>query len=259
MFFITLLSLFIVIIIAFVIPLLLINALLPLFVGLWASLVWFVFASIWFLYSSEWVLQAYHSKRLSFGKRVESYIELENFFDARRRISLPNIFVQGFSMSNPFIILASRGKYTFLLSEQFYGLLNDEQFSELLGTSQQRLMIIPFWFAGKVLSLKLLYMQFFSSFYYQVEKIRGTLFRTFARNLSLIICYLTLPLFMVCGWTYSKTWKLFIQYSIKNNNLNPEVWEKLEFILKDENQMSLLGYILGTGHGEVRAQPLVSI
>ena len=259
MFFMTLLSLFIVITIAFVIPLVLINAVLPLYLGLVTSVFWSLCALIWFFNSSEWVLQAFHSKKLSFGKRVESYIDLESFFDARSRMTFPSIYVQKFSLSNPFLVLVRGAKYTFLLSDQFYRLLNDEQFSSLLGISQQKLMIIPFWVASKVLALKLLYIQFFSSYYYQVSKIKGTVIKTITRHLALCICYLTLPLFLVCGWAYSRIWTTFIKHSIKKHNLSEEVWEKLEFILRDDNQMSLLGYLLGTGHGEVRAHPLVNI
>jgi hypothetical protein len=214
---------------------------------------------IWFFNSSEWILQAYHSEKLSFGKRVDSYIGLENFFDSKSRFSLPKLYIQKFSSSNPLIVLTRGGKFTFLLSNQFYELLNDDHFSSLLGTSQKKSMLVPFWLGGKVLSLKLLYLQFFSSYYYQVSKLRGKFLKTIARNFALMICYITMPLFMFCGWIYSRVWLHFINESIKSNNLSPEVWEKLKFILQDDNQMSLLGYLLGTGHGEVRAHPLVSI
>lgn len=259
MFFIVLLSLFMLILVAFVAPLILINALLPIYMGVPLSLLWFTCAVIWFLNSSEWILQAYHSEKLSFGKRVDSYIGLENFFDAKSRFSLPRLYVQKFSSANPFIILTRGGKFTFILSHQFYGLLNDDHFSNLLGTSLKKSMLIPFWLGGKMLSLKLLYLQFFSSFYYQSSKLKGRFLKTIALNVALLICYITMPLFMLCGWLYSQVWLHFIHQAIKKDDLSPEVWEKLEFILKDDNQMSLLGYLLGTGHGEVRAHPLVSI
>ena len=226
-----------------------------------ASSVWLLIAGFWLHFSSEWILNAFHAKPFLANKRIVSFVKLENFYDKNPNFSHPNIYLQTFSSNNPVLFFSSMSSRYFLFSEDFFYKLSHESLFSVIQVLEGRFLGLPFWLAGKVLALRLLFLQFFSMLYSQVFKIKGKFMSTLVRYSILSLCYLTSPIFIGLGFIYSKIWSCVLLSSYKKGLLAEEVFQKLSPVFEEQskNSMSFLGYLIGTGHGDVKAHPMVHL
>lgn len=258
MFFITMLNMLSFLFLIYVFPLGLMGGVLTGKLWISLSLLWFISVSFFFYHSSYWLLQAYHGKKLSVTNRVSSFINLENFFDAKGRQEMPKIYVQNFSELNPFLVFTSKGKIIFLFSKSYYDLLSEESFNSILLASKKK-MLIPFWIGSKLLSIRVLFVQFFSFINFQLSKMSHGFLKTIMGFGALFICYLTSPIFLYSAWLYKKTWLFFLEDALENEEITKEAWESLKVIITGEMEMNLLSYFLGTSHSELKGHSLVEL
>lgn len=249
-----LLSLFIL----FVLPILLFTALLPLPVAFIITFLWAMIYFFWFCNAENILIQSYHAKPLSSGKRINSYIKLEHFFDRRINYPSPPIYLQTFSEMNPLIILTKGNQFVYIFSESYYRQLNEEDFFNLLTLIQKHHMILPFKIGAKLLSIKVLFLHFFKNFNLQVNNIPLHSLKIPIIFLGFISKYISLPVFLFSGWVYTKVWFAYLEETFSQNGKSTAVWNNLKDILQDKNHMILLGYLTGSGYGEVKAYPLIA-